>query len=372
MAPRPQQAPAMPAVRVLEALPAQEEPPRPAPRPAPRPTPMNEDVLEVESRRPRERLVRPFPEDGPLREVPPPKRRSRAGVWVVLVLVFGGMALGFYGVVWFFGHVLPLRPAGSGGAGFQGTTWQPGGVRPGLAGTAEAEPIKPEEFEKVLEQLEKKPAVDELATLAARLAVTTPTEDQKEKHKKVKDARALGEAGPNQAAMARLQDNDDILNVSRALNPLLQDKSPTNKKLAAQALQKWGTEENVQDLANNIAVAESGVFDLRIEIAKALAFIGDERGIAAVATRLADIHDSSRGIISVLVSCGPKAEPEVRKYLTDSKANVLTKRHACQVLKEIGTQESIKDLESLADSNNPFYAAEARAAIDAIRKRRKG
>jgi hypothetical protein len=58
----------------------------------------------------------------------------------------------------------------------------------------------------------------------------------------------------------------------------------------------------------------------------------------------------------------------VRKQLKSNER--MARQNACKVLKEIGTKESIPDLEAVLASN-PSAKREAQTAIDAIRARHK-
>jgi serine/threonine protein kinase len=352
-APRAQPAPPPPA-RVLEAHPVQ----------------VIEDVLPVETRRP----PRPAPRRGEWEEdedAPRPKRRGGGGM--VLAVALGGPAVVVMGFVMVFG-LFSARPTVKRSAPLtplveDPVAW-PGGL-PAPPQPSEVKPIKPEEFKEVLATLEKKPSLEQLRGLAARLAVTDPTPKQKADHKEVNDARALGDAGPDRKLnLQRMEDNDEILQVSKALNRLLgNDAPPADKKLAAQAMQKWGAEANVEALIPFAGGNEEGIFDRRIEVHKALAAIGDERGVAAVASQLPSPWDRPRGTAKALIAFGPKADREVRKYL--EKDDPPTQQAACEVLKEVGTRESLPALRRLLISRNPFLRQAADAAIRAIDARTK-
>jgi HEAT repeat protein len=244
-----------------------------------------------------------------------------------------------------------------------------GSRRPGISrGKGKGNRIAPGEFKDVLRTLQAKPSIEELRDLADRLAATTPTEEQKKKREETRQQRALsrGGAGGNPAVLEQAELADDILQVSRTLNPLLRDSEKTNKKAAVLAMQKWGTEENVPDLAANVEGDGLGGMDVRIAVARALAFIGDERGVPAITRQvMASIHDRAQGMQAALIAFGPKAEAEVRKYLKSTKQG--EKRTACEILKQIGTEASIPDLQAL--ESDFFLKTAAKSAVDAIRAR---
>jgi serine/threonine protein kinase len=350
----------LPEAVVLDAQPVR-EPSRPA-APVARPA-VIEDVVPVrEPRRASSRPDRPRHRDDDLDDVAKPVRSGGMGLWVVLLVVVLPLAgLALLGVLLFSART--PRPTNS--------PWDRPVVSmngmgvPGFGADIPGEPIKPEDFKKeVLDKLQTKPPIEQLRDLARRLAATPPTEKQKEQHAKIKQMRELKAPRNVQEEAER---NDDILQVSRALNPLLRDNATTNKKAAALAMQRWGTEENVPELIANVGIPEWGVVDLRIEIARALAAIGDERGIAAVASRLGDLYDRPR-VIPVLISFGTKAEPEMIKCLGNKDQNIVLA--ACKVLKEIGTEKSLAPLEKVAVPQG-LLEGDARAAIDAIKARQE-
>ena len=319
--------------------------------------PVFEEVVRGERRRPRSRSATRN------------RRRRARGTALVVVLVAGILVVGAAAMLLKLGDLSGPRVAQPGAPrppweALANTKIAPAPVVPGWPQPVKpAEPIKPEEFKKVLDELEDKPSLVHLRELAGRLAITPPTDAQKQEHDKVLQMRRLGDAGPDAGELARREKDDDILRVSKALNPLLgKDAQRADYKLAGQAMQKWGTEENVEPLIAHVGGTEFGVFDMRIEIAKALAAIGDVRGVAAVAKRLEDHHDRQKGISAALVAFGSTAEPEMIKYLSHSMFYI--RQEACKVLKQIGTRESIEPLQRLStDFHAKGAAAEAIAAI---------
>jgi hypothetical protein len=199
----------------------------------------------------------------PAKALPP--RRSGGNIFVALLL---GVTVGLGGVVIMF--LSGYRP--SGGLMSRLTTVSPT--------EKVGEPIKPEEFHSVLKTLQDKPSLPELRHIAQRLAVTPLTPEQKRKHADIETKCSLGNAGPP-LDLQEQKEKDDVYRVSWALKPLLAtNAAPADRKLAAQALQTWGTRDNVEDLCANVRHASD--LDVRIESGKALASIGDERGVAAL------------------------------------------------------------------------------------------
>jgi HEAT repeat protein len=179
---------------------------------------------------------------------------------------------------------------------------------------------------------------------------------------------ALNDAGPPD--LQDRKERDDVYRVSWALKPLLgKNAKPADRKLAAQVLQTWGTRDNVADLSANVRNADEP--EVRLACAVALAAIGDERGIEAIASRLNDPWDCQHGIIPLLIEIGPRAEGAVRDCLVSDRPRTVIS--ACQVLEKIGTRRSISALKELA-ADKPPYRNHAQAALAAIdeRERKRG
>jgi hypothetical protein len=265
-------------------------------------------------------------------------------------------------------------PFGAGIPGFEvpGTNNMGGGQgknnKPGVAG--KGTPIQPNEFKEVLRTLQSKPPIADLRDLAGRLALTNPTEEQRKKHESTKTQRALARAGagPSPNVLEALESSDDMLQVSKTLNPLLRDNDRANKKAGALAMQKWGTEENVMDLAANVEGNDFFAGEVRKEAAKALAFIGDERGVPALTRQvLSNFHDRVGGLKDSLLRFGAKAEPEVLKYLKTKGG--FDRLEVVDILKQIGTEASIGELEKL--TKDGFVGWQAKDAIKTIQGRMK-
>jgi HEAT repeat protein len=158
------------------------------------------------------------------------------------------------------------------------------------------------------------------------------------------------------------------LQVSRALNRLL-GKEPKfgDHQLAAQALQRWGTEDNVEPLLAALRSREEWDRAPRIELCRALGEIGDDRAIVPVASQLENAFVRMNGLEKVLIRFGAKAEPEVLKHI--QSGDVFTRRAVCDVLKEIGSTASIEPLENAAKDFPVKRNAEA--ALAAVKARVK-
>jgi serine/threonine protein kinase len=344
---------------VIAVQPARPEP-RPEPRreyrPEPRREPRRERVDEVE-------------------EAPPPKRGGGAGMFLAVAFLATLLACGV-------GGFFLLRNV---------TGWNrpPFGGFPGFGndlGPFTEKPITAEELPKVLAELRGKVETKRLANIAHQMALTDPTAEQRRRHAAAgrlvfdqammsvcaaaRPPQMIGLVSGYAMSAIRAEADDELLAVSKGLNPLLNDAHYGARKEVVLALRKWGTAENVPTLAKILDDGqEGGVFDFRIDVAKTLAAIGDPRGIPAVAKRLEDTGwDLRRGIIQVVQEFGPAAEDETLKYL-DAKQQGETRKAAVLVLEKIGGKKSLEALKKLEGDKG--MEREVKQSITAIEKRLK-
>jgi HEAT repeat protein len=246
---------------------------------------------------------------------------------------------------------------------------------PWIPDVSQIEEVKPEEFPAVLEELKKKPELPQLRTIAGRLMKTAPTEKQQERHAAYKRAKELsdndkekkGKAGPPKDVLDRLAKDDDIRQVSLALQTLLEKEDPESRWYGAKACQKWGTEENVVALIGAAETAVYGGDAVRGAACHALGAIGDPRGISAVIKRSQDTWDSghqAEDLMAAFVAFGPKAEDELLPLV--NKSNHRGRGLVIKALGKIGTKKSIAPLEKNRDF---FVQAETDAALGQIRAR---
>jgi hypothetical protein len=247
---------------------------------------------------------------------------------------------------------------------------------PWIPDLSKIEAVKLEEFPALLPELKKPTDLARLRTLAGRLMKTTPTEKQKEKHTAYKEAKEMsdpgkekkGKAGPPKDVLDRLEKDDDIWQVSLALQPLLDASDLENRWYGAKACQKWGTEENVVSLVAATGAGGSGADAVRGAACVALGAIGDPRGIPAVIKRTEDPWDIARQsgeLLAALVAFGPKVEEDLWPLIEKPDSRV--QKLAITVLGKVGTQKSLGRLE--AAQKKPFVKNEAATAIATIRAR---
>jgi HEAT repeat protein len=152
--------------------------------------------------------------------------------------------------------------------------------------------------------------------------------------------------------------------VARALEPAATNGDIIVRPNAVRALAVWATPDSVPAL---IKVLDDQAPQCRAEAMTGLAALKDERGAAAVAKRLAD-HSDRANARQALEAMGPVAEKPVAALLTHP--DHLVRREACDILKTIGTSESVAALQTVAgqDKSPPVQRA-AQEALQAIAAR---
>jgi predicted Zn finger-like uncharacterized protein len=149
--------------------------------------------------------------------------------------------------------------------------------------------------------------------------------------------------------------------VTKALEPLVTDSDHFTREWAIEALGVWGTKETVPVLLKAMNQKET-----RGAAIKALGRLKDERAIEPIAERLEDFFD--RGPASdALKKMGPVAENAVIKRLNHSDRHVRTT--ACDILKVIGTKESLPALQKVIAENDFFLTPKAKETVQVITAR---
>jgi S1-C subfamily serine protease/HEAT repeat protein len=150
--------------------------------------------------------------------------------------------------------------------------------------------------------------------------------------------------------------------VAKALEPLLKDGDGGKRRAAVKALGFWGGKEDVPLVIPMLNDAD--VFT-RGEVFEALARFKDPRCAEAVAEHLVPLGERGNAA-KVLRAVGPAAEKAVLKYLTHEDGFV--RMEACNILKDIGTKQSVPELEKKVPEGGLVGPA-AQRALDAIAAR---
>jgi hypothetical protein len=233
------------------------------------------------------------------------------------------------------------------------------------------EPISAAEFRGpggVIETLSRAPAGGVLAAAVRRLALTDPSEDQKKKHDEYKKQKLLvkGNFG-SPKVLAEAEEKDDVLAVSRGLSKM-KAVGVLEQKDLADALLKWATEENLEQL---IALTEASgrESDVRIAACQALTRFPDQRGADAIAARFISARPPEDEKARQALHKYPDrsmAEEAVLKRLDDKMENPARLR-AVLLLAHIGSPQSRPRLQKL--EGDPHCRVAARNALEAIDRR---
>jgi HEAT repeats len=152
--------------------------------------------------------------------------------------------------------------------------------------------------------------------------------------------------------------------VARALEQATTSWDVFTRQHAATALAKWATPDSVPAL---IKLLSDHIPGCRAEAMNGLAALKDERGAAAVAQRLTDYADRAPAQ-KALEAMGPAAEKPVLPLLTHTDR--LVRHDACNVLKAIGTKESVPGLEKVVQQDKDRQVKQAaQDALKAIQAR---
>ena len=193
--------------------------------------------------------------------------------------------------------------------------------------------------------------------------------------------RAPPTASERDALLAELQSGDKERG-RRAMNTL-QHKQPAKpdaaiamalagwlghgdafvRQQAAEALANWATPDVVPAL---LKVLDGNGFDARAA-GRALGKLKEKRAAPILAAKLTDLAWRFEAS-TALTAIGTAAESAVTKQLKDKDWG--TRLEACRILQQIGSNDSIKALDAVADGDeNPLVKQTATAAAQAIRSR---
>ncbi len=157
---------------------------------------------------------------------------------------------------------------------------------------------------------------------------------KKTEHRRVAAAEKLrdhSEAGPN-------------ADIAKKLIELLKADQVTVRNAVAQALEKWSAPENNAAVQKNL---KGSTLEIRQSMLRILAAHKYEAAAGDIAECLADKDDRKLATES-LIAIGEPAQKAVIKMLDHRDSKV--KLAACEVLKEIGTSDSVAALKKASDS----------------------
>jgi hypothetical protein len=175
-----------------------------------------------------------------------------------------------------------------------------------------------------------------------------------------KDTRVRREAAK---LLARAAPNDQRAEVAEGLEKLLGDIDHFARLAAIEALGTWGTQETVPLLIQKLS--DEDPFTRKAAIL-ALGKLNDPRAAAPITQLLPDFlyrGDASQA----LQRLGSAAEKPVLALL--NQEDVALRVEVCNILKAVGTQDSVKHLEETAKAVNPLVSRAANEALGEVRKR---
>jgi S1-C subfamily serine protease len=155
--------------------------------------------------------------------------------------------------------------------------------------------------------------------------------------------------------------------VVKALQAIVasKDQSAQTRGKAARALAVWGSESDA-DLLIPLVSDENA--EVRAEAIEALGWLGGEKAAEAVADRIEDKADRAR-VLKCLQRLGSAAEDSVVGTLLGS-SNASLRLDGCRLLKSVGTEKSLRFLQTMCDNDGSDAVRQAAAgAAAAIRTR---
>jgi hypothetical protein len=142
---------------------------------------------------------------------------------------------------------------------------------------------------------------------------------------------------------------------------LLTDSEMSVKMAAAKIIADYGTTEQVPAL---LKLLRSGDTSLRWSAIRGLGRLKDKRAAEPLAALLASGSSDGYQAVEALTKIGPDAEDAVLPLLKEK--HVETRRQACSVLKQIGTQKSVEPLRELMLDPDQMLSTTAAEAVREI------
>lgn len=154
--------------------------------------------------------------------------------------------------------------------------------------------------------------------------------------------------------------------VLKALKDLYRQNDSIAGSAVARALIPWAGPGEVPELLELLDPKKMPSSIHRTAVVTKLGEFKDPRAIKPLAGAFRELS-TRQAATEALKRFGSAAEDEVILVLKDN--NILTRRVAIDLLKEIGTKKSLPALEELSQDRNPLTARQAKDAIEAIKAR---
>jgi HEAT repeat protein len=201
------------------------------------------------------------------------------------------------------------------------------------------------------------------ARIAAKEAAAPKPLDAAERARLLTDLASADDNRQKAAAnrLAKAVVDDDPAPIAKALLPLLRSSDHWVQSAAAKALTVWCTPEAEEAL---IEASTSEDHWVRVAAIESLGKLKSAKAAEAVA---AQMYRSRHEAGAALKAMGPVAEAATIGCLKDRDGWV--RKEACQILGEIGGQESLKALKPYAQRATGFDRHDANRAIEAIERR---
>jgi HEAT repeat protein len=166
--------------------------------------------------------------------------------------------------------------------------------------------------------------------------------------------------------IAKTSPQGDREPVAAALETVLrQHADQTIRKMAAENLATWGTQDNVPAL---LEALDTDATQVRWAIMNTLANFKDERAVEPLAERLT-VGIDRIGAAKALKAIGPAAEQSVLQHIEHPERSIRLQIY--QLLQHIGTEASVPALEQAVLSETQGNVVWAKKALEAAQRRKR-
>lgn len=176
--------------------------------------------------------------------------------------------------------------------------------------------------------------------------------------------------GARQAAASRLSSAEldsappELLNLMASLAA---DPDGGIRQAAANVLATCGTKDHAAAL---LRLLKDGDISARQAAMRGLGRLKDKRAVEPLVEIVATGGPEAHQAVAALSACGPEAESAVLRLLKEK--HVESRRHACNILRQIGTRKSLEPLREVMLDADQMLSQAATEAVRAIQSRAAG
>ena len=178
-----------------------------------------------------------------------------------------------------------------------------------------------------------------------------------------------GDKNKIRSALQKLKDKEPPqadAEIGRQIAPHLASDDLFLRQFSAEALEKWATPAEVPALV--AALSDKHIFTVHAAL-RALGRLQDPTSVPLIVAKMSELGVRNQAA-AALKAVGPAAEKDVLVLLANE--DWVLRMEACNILAEIGTQLSAKQLaDASTGDENGIVKIKAKAALEAVEKRSK-